>query len=163
MRNTPPTELMILEMAQGFQSLIKNPDLSKIIEDTYGLMDSQREKVREAEDIIRRADEFIADLNKKAEAYADIKQKISAAEKIESDNEETLKLISRRQRELDDQQERNKLDGEANKAEEKRLSVLKDALEEDRKQIDEEARVNASVKANLKKKADALKAQTADL
>ncbi len=138
MRNIP-TELVLLQIAEGLQTLVKNPDLSKIIQDTYTLMDSERTKADESRQIIANADKFLAGLKSKQDALANIDERISEAEKLENFNSDSLREIAKEKAKIIKDAQKNADDAVANAQEKKRLdgiaidlqSKLKDAKEKE--------------------------------
>lgn len=113
MRNTP-TELVLLEIAQGLQTLSKSTDLSKVITDAYGLKDSEIAKANDARAVIAKSDLFLADLKAKQDALADINERISVAQALDAKNKATQDDIAKRQGDLTIQAKKNADDAKAN-------------------------------------------------
>lgn len=162
MRNTP-TELILLQIAEGLQSLAKNPDLSKTIKEAYALSEAEKSKADEARAIIAQADQFTADLKRKQDALVDIDTRIAEAKKIEAYNEDEAKRLSILSNEISGREKAVKLVEAANEDRTKRLMDFQAELNAREVDLDDKAGEVAKGKADLKKRADILKAQTADL
>lgn len=156
MRNTP-TELVLLQIAEGLQTLAKNPDISAAIKDAYALSESEQKKADEARQIIASADAILADIKKREDALSHVEERIKEAEKLECFNADTLDSIRKQQAKIDSQEKINIANAKANEDESVRLKNISDALD-DRADALANAEDNlAEARADLKKRADAMK------
>src|ERR1700748_738562 len=106
MRNTP-TELVLLQIAEGLKSLIKNPDISEIVRKTYTLSEEEKAKAEEARLYMAQVDGIRKQIDSDKAKYDDVLQRIARAEALEAFNEDTLKTISKRSQELDAKEKAN--------------------------------------------------------
>ena len=101
MARNVPTELILLEIAEGLQSLAKNPDLSQRIKDAYALSEGEKSQAEEARAIIAKSKEFLDDLEKQKSQYADIEERIKQAERIEQVNNLSAKFLAKEKSEAE--------------------------------------------------------------
>ena len=127
MRNVP-TELVLLQIAEGLKSLVENPDLSQIIKDAYSLSESEKAKADEARQLISEADSIRAELKKKEDDLLVINGRIKDAEKLEAFNADTLADIKARERALSGEKEANRILAEKTMQEKKRLDAFSASL-----------------------------------
>lgn len=155
MRNVP-TELVLLQIAEGLQNLAKNPDLSKNIANAYALSKSEETKLNDARTLIANAAQIKAEFEKRENALKVVDERIAQAINQETQNTNTLKLITQKKNELDAQGRKNDTDSAANEAEKERLADLAESLENQQ----EELRIAQSdvdkIKSDLKRRSDAV-------
>lgn len=162
MRNLP-VDIILMEIAQGLQTLIQNKDLNATIASAYALSDAEKAKAEQAAATIAQADDLLAGIKKKEDEFSSVNERLKAAQDLEAKNAEDLKTIAIKERDTASQQSENVANALANEAEKKRLAAIKDAL------IAKEADLNNSLqdventKAALKKRSDKIKAEIADL
>lgn len=163
MARNVPTELILLQIAEGLQTLAKNPDLSQIIKDANALSEAEKAKADDARATIANADQLLSDLKKKEDALADIGTRIAEAEKLENFNADTLRDISKRQNELNTQTQNNQVTASDNEKERRRLEEWQETLEDREDAVKLSEIESGQIKAELKNRAEIMKAQTADL
>lgn len=162
MRNTP-TELVLLQIAEGLQNLAKNPDLSKTIKDAYALSEDEKAKSEEARAVIVQSDKFLADLKAQKDALADIEERISEAEKLENFNADTLKSIRQQQSENAQYEARNDTVAGANEKKSSELDAREKFILSREAKIHEAESGLRLAKADFKKRTDLMKAQAEGL
>jgi len=162
MRNIP-TELILLEIVDGIQSLMKNPELLQSIRDAYAFSQVEKEKYEQALEVMKNADQFLADVKKKEEAYLNVEDRIAQAEQLAKSNFdagkelERVRSLNERQAYLNDQ------DAEKNLLEAKRLSDFEIALNKREAKLNQERDELEKQKSDLKKRADIVSATAAGL
>lgn len=162
MRNLP-TELVLLKIAEGLQTLVADKNLSNVIKDAYALSSAEQKKAEEARDIIARADEIRADFKKREDALANIDERIAIAESLEKSNEDIAKSLEKKRSDLAVEERKNIADASINQIEKDRLDSLQQFLDERASALADSEAENNALKADLKRRANILKAQTADL
>ena len=157
MRNTP-TQLVLLEIAESLQQLIKNPDVSKSITDAYALMDSERAKAEDARNVMGKADKFLAEIKAKENALAVVNERIAEAGKLEKSNDDAMKKIAQLQSELDVYNKQNLANSKANELEKSRLVKERLDLEKRIDAVKEDEDKIKKVRADLKKRSEIMAA-----
>lgn len=157
------TDLILLEIAEGLRSLSTDNDLSQKIKDAHALSDAEKAKADEARAVIAQAEQLRAELKQRENALVDVNTRVAEAKKIEDFNEDTLKKIAAIKNELDAQKDRNFQDAKKNDEERQRLEKVNDSVEVRESKVAEDEKEIAAIKADLKKRADAVQAQTIGL
>lgn len=158
-----PTELILLEIAQGLQTLAKNPDLSKTITDAYALNEAEQKKADEAKILMASADQLRAELKAREDAIANIDERIAEAKGIEASNEALIIALDKRKADLNRQADENAVARALNAKEAERLGAIRDNLVEQSEAIKAETIELNRAKENFRKRVDSMKAQTEDL
>lgn len=156
MRNIP-TQLVMLEIAEGLKALIADKDLSKSIAEAYALSEEEQKKAEDAKAIIASADALMANIKKKEESLAIVDERIKKAEKLEKANTEALKSINKERVVLNAQAVANKTEAEANKKEAERLSGVSADLDARAEAVTKGEAELAEAKADFKRRTDAMK------
>lgn len=156
MRNIP-TQLVMLEIAEGLKTLIADKDLSKSISEAYALSDAEQKKAEEAKVIIASADSIRAELKAKEDTLADIDKRIEEAEKLEISNADMLKSIAKERSLLSAQKAALLTDSDANKKEALRLNNISAELDTRAEALTEGENELAEAKADFKRRTDAMK------
>lgn len=153
MRNVQ-TELVLLQIAQGLQSLVKNPDLSKSIKAYYELSETEKNQAEEARLLISKAGELRAELQRKEAEIGDVTTLIAQQKAIEKSNKERGEALNKLQGDLERQAEKNEIAAEANRQEAKRLESVAVALSARESRIKKDEEEIVQTRADLKKRAD---------
>ncbi len=162
MRNTP-TEIILLQIAEGLQSIIKNPDLSQTIKDANALLESEKLKAEDARQLIAQADAIREELKKREDALSIVNDQICQAEKLENFNSDTLREIAKKNADLDKKANQNLDDFKSNQIEKQELSDLRASLDERALFLKNSENEITDMKNDLIKRANNMKAEIANL
>lgn len=139
------TELVLMEIAEGLSSLMKNPDLSEKISAAYAFNESERQQLEEARNIIATADDVRAQLEEKAKEYDDIGTRIEKEVALKRANEQLLESVKQERQvhetmRVKNENKSNELQGYAKELDKKeqRLAAWQSDLEVAQQEIDKQ-------------------------
>lgn len=160
MRNVP-TELILLQIAEGLQALVSNKDLGSTIKKAHALNEAEAQKLKEAYETISNAETIRNELKKREDSLADVAERIAKAEMLEAANADTLAGIRGHYKDIEARAKQNIADAEDNIKERGRLEKLTASLEKRLEAVKLEEQAIAAAKEDLKKRSEAMKALVA--
>lgn len=153
------TDLILLQIAEGLQSLAKNPDLAQKIKDSYALNEAEQKQYEDALATIAKAEQITTDQAKREAAIVDVNILIAKQEKIEAFNDDTAKELSRQSMALQAQASQNAKDAADNAKEDTRLHNVSAALDDRAENLKEAEAQLAADQADLNRRITAINAQ----
>jgi DNA repair exonuclease SbcCD ATPase subunit len=124
------TEILLMEIADGLSSLIKQPDLSNKIKEAYALNEAEQKAFEEAKATLSQAESLRAEITQKATKYQDIETKIK-------ENTLLLEDIKKSRSELMAINKINESTKNDLEAEKKALDEVSTALDKRQQKLDE--------------------------
>ncbi len=149
-------DLIMLGMAEALQKLVNNPDLSKTISEAYALSEAEKAKAAEAQEIIATADKITAEIKAREDVLLVVNDRIAEAKKIEAFNEDTLKAISERTKELDKREAKTIAAAAENETKEKSLEAKAEKIAEREESVKRAEQQITAAREDLKKRSEVI-------
>lgn len=130
MARNVPTEIILLEIANGLKTIISDGNLDKKISGLYALNEDEQKKFEDAQATIVQADQLKANLAAEAANYSDVSARLAKAEQQEGINNNSLTIIEDAKKDIEASRQKNEEDAKANENKATELSKYESDLDE---------------------------------